>query len=394
MSIYLAPLATERQRTSTGEIDLGRFPMRTLLEGCVENLLTTYSESEGLFPFSTSLVDDRLENVYGSPHAVRYTVSSLLGLAEAARYGIGSVTSEDVRAMTERFLIVRPERLTSVADLGLLALHLSANVDNERMLEDAVARLNRALEREDAGRLDLQDLSWVAWGMTGAARQNVNGAEQVAKRSAQLIAEHYVDATAILPRHSTRWYRRSIVSFGSVTYYLRAAHEVATTFGDEVWSRRFRDGVGWALQHQGPQGEWPWLMDTRSGTPIDVYPIFSVHQDSMAMLFLIPGFQDGMPGAAPAIERSLAWGFGDNELGAGFYTEEPFIAHRSIERVESFPRLRRYLRSLARRRAETAAFGNARVRINPESRSYHLGWILYVWSARIAEGDGRTGGPR
>jgi hypothetical protein len=114
----------------------------------------------------------------------------------------------------------------------------------------------------------------------------------------------------------------------------------------------------------------------------------------MAMLFLIPGFQDGMPGAAPAIERSLAWGFGDNELGAGFYTEEPFIAHRSIERVESFPRLRRYLRSLARRRAETAAFGNARVRINPESRSYHLGWILYVWSARIAEGDGRTGGPR
>src|SRR5438093_6782818 len=30
---------------------------------------------------------------------------------------------------------------------------------------------------------------------------------------------------------------------------------------------------------QGPQGEWPWMIDVRSGNPLDVYPVFAVHQD-------------------------------------------------------------------------------------------------------------------
>jgi hypothetical protein len=358
--------------------------MRELLEGCVENLLATFSEREGLFPFSSTMVGNRLVNVYDRPESVRYTVNSLLGLAEAARYGIGGIAPDDVRVMTERFLSV--SGLESVADVGLLALHLSENGGDRRTLEATVRRLHEALHGHYALRLDLQTLSWVIWGMLGADRSGVEGADVVARRSADVVSGHFVEAGSTLPRHSTRWYRRSIVSFGSVAYFLRAAHELATFLDDEVWSRRFRDGVSWALRHQGPQGEWPWLMDTRSGKPIDVYPVFSVHQDSMAMLFLLPAFESGMKEAAPAIERSLAWGFGANELGAGFYVTDPFMAHRSIERVEAYPRLMRYARSLGGARSRTSAFGRASARVNPECRSYHLGWILYVWSRWVGRG--------
>ena len=40
------------------------------------------------------------------------------------------------------------------------------------------------------------------------------------------------------------------------------------------------------------------------------------------------------------------------------------------------------MRSAALRRSGLAA-STPRVRLNPECRSYHLGWLLYVWSARL-----------
>ena len=101
------------------------------------------------------------------------------------------------------------------------------------------------------------------------------------------------------------------------------------------------------------------------------------------MLFLLPALGNGDTRAAEAIRRSLAWCYGNNELGEAFYEPEPFFAYRSIERVERLPRFRRYVRGVTRPRdAPAASYGSATVRVNRECRSYHLGWILYVWSSR------------
>ena len=79
----------------------------------------------------------------------------------------------------------------------------------------------------------------------------------------------------------------------------------------------------------------------------------------------------------------MPWVFGANELLTPMYVERPFFAYRSIERAERAPRLRRGLRSLGRRASSPGAVtGAGRIRINDECRSYHLGWILYVWSNR------------
>jgi hypothetical protein len=139
-----------------------------------------------------------------------------------------------------------------------------------------------------------------------------------------------------------------------------------------------------AIAFQGPEGEWPWMIDVRSGKPFDVYPVFSVHQDSMAMLFLHPYLDSGESGATEAIRRSIAWCYGENELGEDLYRFDPFFAYRSIERIERLPRLRRYLRGISRRATSaSAAYASASVRLNRECRSYHLGWILYAWSHRV-----------
>jgi hypothetical protein len=126
------------------------------------------------------------------------------------------------------------------------------------------------------------------------------------------------------------------------------------------------------------------MIGVSSAQPLDVYPVFSVHQDSMAMLFLLPAVDRGLAGASEAVERSLTWLTGVNELGVSMVVESPFIVHRSIERDERQAQLRRYARTVwraAARRPGTSADGRG-VRVNPECRSYHLGWVLYVWSGR------------
>ena len=179
--------------------------------------------------------------------------------------------------------------------------------------------------------------------------------------------------------HSLRPYRRNVVSFGSLVYFLRSMHEASTTLGDERAAAAFRAGVERALGFQGPQGEWPWMIDVARGRPFDRYPVFGVHQDSMSMLFLLPAVAAGVPGASQAVERSFRWVHGENELGLPMVVDEPFFfAYRAIERDERAPKARRYARWIARSEAGPAPSGS--LRVNRECRSYHLGWVLYAWA--------------
>lgn len=359
--------------------------LAALLDGCVENLVRTYRD-DGVFPYTSWNDGLSIECSYDHPQTLRYTINSLLGLEEAARASVTGISTDRVAAMRDTFVRCQYERLDSIADLGLLTLALTATDETHRaVLDDVVTQLDRALQDPSAGRLDMQSLSWVVWGCCAAASIGVARAERVARAAMRRVSDLVVPETG-LPRHSTRRHRRSIVSFGSLVYFLRACYECSRTFDDETARRLFESGVRRATDFQGPQGEWPWMIDVSSGVPFDVYPVFSVHQDSMSMLFLLPALDGGNELAADSARRSIAWCYGQNELGATFYRPDPFFfAYRSIERVERVPRLRRYVRGVTRRRDTPAApYASANVRLNRECRSYHLGWILYVWASRAA----------
>lgn len=361
--------------------------LAALLEGCVENLVATYRE-DGVFPYTSFLTEGSIECSYDHVQTLRYTINSLLGLQEAAQASIPGISTDQVATMLHMFVDQQYERLDSTADLGLLALTLAGNELHGAVLDETIARLDHALDDPAAARLDMQSLSWVVWGCCAAASRGVDRAERVARAAMAHVQELVAPVTG-LPRHNASRHRRSILSFGSLVYFLRACHEYSSTFADKEVRQLFESGVQQAIDFQGPQGEWPWMIDVRSGLPFDVYPVFSVHQDSMSMLFLLPSLDDGNERAADSARRSIRWCYGQNELETSFYRSDPFFAYRSIERAERLPRLRRYLRGATRRSGAPAApFDSANVRLNRECRSYHLGWILYVWASRAAVATG------
>jgi hypothetical protein len=364
----------------------------SVLEGCVENLRATYLAEEGLFPYSSRVDGARFVNDYRRPESLRYTVNTLLGLSRAARAGIADLTIDEVDEMTDTFVRLRGAEIENHADLGLLTLLLAegTGADRDETAGAVLERLRAPLERADPSAFELQDLGWIIWGAAAGARRRVDGADRLGRQALEIVKGHFVEPRTGLPRHSMRRYRRDLVSFGGLVYFLRAMHEASATFADEEARQLFEEGVSRAIALQGPRGEWPWMIDARTGASFDVYPVFSVHQDSMAMLFLLPALDGGDRRATDAIDLSLSWVFGANELGVEFYRWNPFFAMRSIERRDDAPRLRRYLRflsySVTHREAQ---FGKARTRVNDECRSYHLGWILYVWSERLG---GAVGG--
>jgi len=354
-----------------------------LLRDAVSFLERVYSPERALFPFSTSVRGDEYVNDYGSPQAIRYTINSLLGLREAARLANG-LEVDEVSLLVDAFLERQYGRITSHADLGLLLVLLSNRLDGDQA-RDARQRLQEIVANGAAGNLDMQSLAWMLWGLTAAARAGAPTQPQ-ADRLFRTIVGTRVNRESLLPRHSRRLHRSGLVSFGAIVYFLRAMHEYASLTGNADAEALFQGGVSRMIAIQGPSGEWPWLMSVRNGRPVEPYPVFAVHQDSMAMLFLLPALDAGLPCALEATERSLAWAFGRNELRTPMYSEAPFRAYRSIERTDALPRAARYGRALANDvlGRSGAITDGRRVRINQECRSYHLGWILYVWSAREA----------
>jgi hypothetical protein len=345
-----------------------------LLVGSVENLLASWEPRLALFPFSSRREVSGIRNFYANPIAVRYTINSLLGLVEAARSGSFGVSEDEVADLAHSFL---------AADHGLATILRCAVGASTASVESSVRTLRASLQEPSV--LTMQDVAWILWGACAAAREGVDGALDVAAAALAFVRSKLVQPETCLPLHTTARYRRHLVSFGSLVYFLRAMHEAAITLGDIHAMQLFERGVDKALALQGSDGEWPWMLDNRTGATVDPYPVFAVHQDSMAMLFLHPAEDRGHVGSSEAIDRSLEWIFGANELGRRMFSEQPFFAYRSIERDESLPRLRRYARSMRPRRTRSESWPvPRRVRLNDECRSYHLGWLLYVWSRRVS----------
>jgi hypothetical protein len=350
-------------------------------------LFDVVRERDGMFPYSTRVADGKYVNDFEHPAAARYSINSLLGLQAVASSEPGEIDTAAVASLTAAFLDHRAADVTNPADLGLLLVLLAEGELSRSRALGSLGEIRGLVGSGAVQRLTMQENSWMLWGACAAARAGIGGAADVAVDLGEVILRRFVDGSSGIPRHSLARYRRGVVSFGAAVYFLRAQHELASATGDERAAAAFARGVDAIVRTQGALGEWPWLIDVGRGVPLDFYPVFAVHQDSMSMLFLLPALERGSD-VSKAIDASLEWVCGRNELSTRMIEDDPFVAYRSIERSENVPRLRRYLRATARSvaRGSDRSGSGRRVRLNRECRSYHLGWILYAWS-----GGGRGG---
>jgi hypothetical protein len=138
---------------------------------------------------------------------------------------------------------------------------------------------------------------------------------------------------------------------------------------------------------QGPLGQWWWIYSVHSEQVIDGYPVYVVHQDSMAFLALAALQNIGEGSYEPALRAGLEWTMGPNELRQPLIQRDPPFFARAIQRKGTDPdgffglsradHWRVVLASLVGGGRGTSAQPR-NLEILAEDRPYHLGWLLYA----------------
>ncbi len=181
------------------------------------------------------------------------------------------------------------------------------------------------------------------------------------------------------PRH-----RRHVACFADQVYPLQALARYAVATGDAhalAVAQRCADRI---CALQGPQGQWWWHYDVRTGKVVEGFPVYSVHQASMAPMALLDLELAGGNGHLQSIGRGLTWLADPPETKHLLIDERAGVVWRKIGRREPVRKSVRGLRS-----ATTAIHPQLRLSqldrvcppgvIDHETRPYELGWSLMTW---------------
>jgi hypothetical protein len=332
-----------------------------------------FRPEHGLFAFTLRLEERGLAL---SDVSVRYSAITLIGLA-ADPHGPWRSRLPDAREICARLVAWLPQ-VSSLGDAALIAW--AARVSGADGRERAWTRVRQLLDGNAA-----QPTIEAAWALTAASledrlplddvRQRLLTAVLAARNSDSKLFAHTVAATGA---------RAHIACFADQVYPIQALAAFATRTGDahaievaDACARRICDA-------QGPDGQWWWHYDWRTGNVIEGYPVYAIHQDAMGPMALVALERAGGGDYSEAIGRGMGWLANAPELqGCSLIDDRVRMVWRKVARREPGKTTRYVQGALAGVHPRLRAPGLDALfppgAIDFEDRPYHWGWFLHAW---------------
>lgn len=178
--------------------------------------------------------------------------------------------------------------------------------------------------------------------------------------------------------------RRHVGCFADQVYPVQALARYAAATGDGnalATAQRCADLV---CALQGPQGQWWWHYDARTGQVVEGYPVYAVHQAGMAPMALLDLQDAGGRADLGAIALGLRWLQDPLEAAAPLVDPDERVVWRKVARREPVRKAVRGLRTAAGAVSPRLRLGLLDRACPPgpldrESRPYEAGWALYAW---------------
>ncbi len=328
--------------------------------------------------------------------SVRYTAMTAIGLEHAQKYGFSST----LEATALRHALGRA--LDGIENSGDVGLVLWASARHDRALAERAVKALLGfgpLARVRGGAaVHGTELAWVVTGLAEALGADIGHEREVRARfdEAFRMLEQQRGASGLVAFAkpiSTKGatslaleLQSELGFFDAQVYSILAALARLQITGDPAAGEMARTIGAKLVEHQHPLGQWAWHYNVRRGTVVDLYPVYSVHQDGMAPMALLPLERAlGVPTRA-AVARGVGWLFGRNELATPMVDAERALIWRSIRRREPLGRVVYPLKlaslagvgeglDLGARLAMPAA-----LEVDREMRPYHLGWCLLAFA--------------
>lgn len=371
-------------RISAGDQTLEHL-IRRMLNVAQQGLPLMLDHTTGQFAFTRRLQADGSLSLQGT--SIRYgaiVALGALGLDEPA----------------QRRVLAGRSALDFTGDL-IAAIEPHGNLGDIALVTWAAAKANHPLLEHTLSLLDARgaatcdaytvEAAWVLSALVagdgkGSARRDIEQARDrllTCVSTSSDIFPHWTNLSA------GPWSRRHVSCFADQVYPIQALARCAAATGHEpslLAARRCAERI---CRLQGPAGQWWWHYDCRTGSVIEGYPVYTVHQDSMAPMSLQDLSQAGGGNYDEPIRRGLQWMIHAPEVQRCLIDDENSLIWRKVTRAgpgklarqiragaaRVHPRLR--LRSLDRLLRPNV--------IDYEDRPYHLGWILFAWLGGISD---------
>ena len=311
----------------------------------------------------------------------RYGAIVVLG---ASRLAEGAQRSVFGGATASEFCGRMLSDVRSMSNLGDVALLAWAAAElGHRDLSAALERM-RELGSAQSGMATIE-AAWVLSALSAAHEQAKIEADLVGAHT-RLIHSFNADSRLfpqwIRPQMARRG-RSHVTCFADQVFPIHALARYHKVFGDQesvVVAERCAEQI---CRQQGSEGQWWWHYDVRTGSVVEGYPVYSVHQDAMGPMALRTLAEAGGTDHGEAIRLGLSW------LERAPEASQPLIecglklVWRKVGRSDPWKMVR------AARATASRVHPNLRLRplnsifrptqIDYECRPYHLGWILYTW---------------
>lgn len=361
-------------------------PLRAL---AIRGLARMYRPEDGLFAFRVRRRGEKLL-LEGSSH--RYTAIALIGLAgedEAVQASV--LAGIGVREACAR-LVSEVAGLESLGDVALaLWAACAAGCPDRRSVVERLL----ALQPDEASHPTVE----VAWALAALCADLDAPVGPVRKRLACRLMAAFESRSGMFPHALGRGpggFRGHVCCFADLVYPVHALARYAQLFADAEARDIALRCASVICARQGPDGQWWWHYDRRTGDVVERYPVYAVHQDAMAPMALFALERAAAVDLRSAIARGVAWLAHAPELGNGSLIDEGAdLIWRKVARRE--PRkLSRYVQAAASRLHPALRTPGLAALLPPcvidyEDRPYHLGWLLHAWpAARAARWDERA----
>ncbi len=311
----------------------------------------------------------------------RYTAIALIGLAglkpKESRWVLHGQDPGDV---CDRLL----EDLKITEDMGEVALTLWAARALKRPTWPRALHRLLSLQPHD-GKWRTVEIAWALTALCLPAAEPAN--RRMAGAIAGRLLASFETASGLFPhwpggawrprlRGHVSCFADQVYPILALSYYSRVCGQIEALWTAKRCARQI-------CRLQSPEGQWGWHYDVRSGKIIEQYPVYSVHQDSMAPMALEALAQSGGGDYSEAIRRGLAWLEHSPEINESLIDSKADLIWRKVARREPGKLVRGVQAAVSRihptLRAPGVDFAFRPNRIDFETRPYHMGWILHAW---------------
>jgi hypothetical protein len=367
------------------EVNTEFLPMRKMIlemrAMALRALQRMYRREEKLFAFRVRRTHDGdiLEGV-----SRRYTAIALLGLLDEPYEVILKVLAgQSIQEIVD--CLIRDVQETD--DLGEVALTLWLA---RRIHHPQTTRIfTRLREMDPVGRSwPTVELAWLLLALVAESDEVTD--EMTTDMLARQLMLAFNRNSGLFPhrpdcRRSMKL-RSHVACFADQVYPIQAMAEYSRARGNQE-ALEYACLCGQRIcDMQGDEGQWWWHYDVRTGSIVEGYPVYAVHQDAMAPMALFALQEVSGMDYTRWIDRGISWLIHPPETKRSLIDGDADLIWRKIARHEP-NRLVRGMQAISSRIHPALRIPGVNLifrpgRVDYESRPYHMGWLLQAWPDR------------